>query len=92
MQPPTKTLTHPRIFVAPYRMTRSNIRTGRSTPIHVTPYDSFIRGVQLTTEMFTAAVFVYSGLNFLMYRRIRRDIEKTSEKPIEKKKEEKHDT
>lgn len=37
--------------------------------------EMIISGVRLTTNMFTAAVFVYSGLNFLMYRRIRKSIE-----------------
>lgn len=33
---------------------------------------TILSGVQLTTKLLTAAVFIYCGLNFLMYRRIRK--------------------
>jgi hypothetical protein len=33
---------------------------------------TIISGVTLTTKLFTLAVFVYCGLNFLMCRRIRK--------------------
>lgn len=37
--------------------------------------ETFIHSAQLTSQMFAAAVFVYTGLNYAMYRRVRRDIE-----------------
>lgn len=49
---------------------------------HHTLSAAIISGVQLTTKLFTAAVFVYCGLNFLMYRRLRKlrkDSEKTND-------------
>lgn len=41
---------------------------------------TILASVQLTTKLFTAAVFIYCGLNFLMYRRIRKLSENKEEK------------
>jgi hypothetical protein len=37
--------------------------------------EGLVRNVQLVSEMFTAAVFMSSGLNYLYYRRLRIDAE-----------------
>ena len=42
---------------------------------HYYNVDTIVLGAQLTSQMFAAAVFVYTGLDYAMYRRARRDIE-----------------
>lgn len=42
---------------------------------HYNNVDTIVHSAQLTSQMFAAAVFVYTGLNYAMYRRARRDIE-----------------
>ena len=44
---------------------------------------TIISGVTLTTKLFTLAVFVYCGLNFLMYRRIRKSNEREKKRDEE---------
>ena len=48
-------------------------------PVEASSQD-LVRGVQLTAEMFTAAVFVYSSLNYFMYRNLQKDHEKNKKK------------
>lgn len=38
--------------------------------------ETIIHAANTTTTLFTAAVFIYCSLNFLMYQRMRREIEK----------------
>ena len=68
------------------RLQSPKISPRRSHALVVKAFNSemLIRGVQLTTQLFTAAVFLYSGLNFFMYRRLRRDMEKEQDKKKDK--------
>lgn len=46
--------------------------------------DGIVRNVRLASEMFTAAVTVYCGLNYVLYRTLRTRIERE----LQKKKDE----
>ena len=74
---PPLTLQHVLKMHATARRVNARPRRQRITRITAS-FDPglLVHGVQLTAQMFTAAVCVYSSLNYFMYRRIRKEHEK----------------
>lgn len=72
-------LTLQRVYKMHATPRRVNVRPRRQRITRITAsFDPglLVRGAQLTAEMFTVAVCVYSSLNYFMYRRIRKEHEK----------------
>ena len=75
-------LTLQRIYKMHATPRRVNSRPRRKRVVVAKPVEAaidpglFVSGARLTAEMFTTAVFIYSTLNYFMYRRIRKENEK----------------